>query len=159
MELIDLNNLMAVLEEYGNEVRNLYQDKLIQNDRIATGELLNNVESQVVVNGQTYEVQLTHLQEYWKYIENGTKPHFPPMDKILEWIMVKPVLPRPNDDGDLPTPRQLAYLIAREISENGTEGTHDLQDAIQEVNAKYRQRIAEALGHDMEFYIRKVIAL
>ena len=81
------------------------------------------------------------------------------MDKILEWIMVKPVLPRPNDDGDLPTPRQLAYLIAREISENGTEGTHDLQDAIQEVNAKYRQRIAEALGHDMEFYIRKVIAL
>ena len=154
---MEYTNTIKVLNEFADYLINNYKTELASQGW-SGGKLYNSVKKVSVVVGDVSTVTLS-LEDYWKYIENGTKPHFPPMDKILEWIMVKPVLPRPNDDGDLPTPRQLAYLIAREISENGTEGTHDLQDAIQEVNAKYRQRIAEALGHDMEFYIRKVIAL
>ena len=39
-ELLNTENLQAVLMEYGVAVRNLYQDRLILHDRIATGDLL-----------------------------------------------------------------------------------------------------------------------
>ena len=47
MELVNLDNLAAVLDEFAVEVRNLYQDKLILHDRIASGDLLNSVECNV----------------------------------------------------------------------------------------------------------------
>lgn len=89
MELVTLDNLKAVLEEYGQAVRNLYQDNLILHDRIASGDLLNSVEFRVVEGDHTYEVQLT-LAEYWKFVEYDTKPHWPPVAALLEWIRVKP---------------------------------------------------------------------
>lgn len=156
MELINLNNVMAVLEEYGQEVRNEYQDNLIKSGRIATGDLLNSVEYRVETNGQVYEVKLT-LEDYWKYVEDGTRPHWPPMDKILEWITAKPVIPRPDDRGIKPTPRQLAYLIGRKISEVGTEGSDDLQRAIDTINAKYRDKLVYALSQDMEVIMKVIV--
>lgn len=156
MELINLENVMQTLQDYAQEVRNLYQDNLIRSDRVASGKLLNSVEYQVVQNGQAYLVQL-RLEDYWRYIEEGTRPHFPPMDKILEWIMVKPVLPRPNAEGDLPTPKQLAFLIARNISRHGTKGTHDLQSAIDDVNVMYRDKLVIALHKDMEVLMKVMV--
>ena len=155
-ELINLDNVMAVLEDYAIAVRNKYQDNLILHDRIASGGLLNSVEYRVVQDGQTFEVQLT-LQDYWKYIEDGTRPHFPPLDRILEWIRVKPVIPRPDDKGRIPTPQQLAYLIGRKISRVGTEGTHDLKDAIEVINARYRDKIVYAIGQDTQVLTKVIL--
>lgn len=155
MELINFDNLMAVLEEYAQAVRNLYQDNLIRNDRIATGDLLNSIDYQVQFNGVAYEVQLK-LEDYWKYVEEDTKPHWPPVNKILEWISAKPVIPRERDRKKPPTPKQLAYLIGRKISRVGTEGSHDLKDAIEVINARYRDKIVYAIGQDTQV-IAKVI--
>ena len=149
MELISFDNLRQTLEEYGQEVRNLYQDKLITNGRIASGDLLNSVEFEVEGDGQRWEGSLT-LAKYWKYVENDTRPHWPPVNKILEWIRVKPVLPRPDKNGKLPTPEGLAFLIARKISRAGTKGTHDLEESIEEINAKYRDKIVMAIAKDGE---------
>lgn len=41
MDLLRFNALEKVLYDYAVEVRNLYQDNLIQSDRIASGDLLN----------------------------------------------------------------------------------------------------------------------
>ena len=61
--------------------------------------------------------------DYWKWAEYGRKPgKFPPIEKIKEWIKVKPILPRPTD-GKLPTENQLAFLIARKIATKGTKGS------------------------------------
>ena len=156
MELINLSNVLAVLEQYAQDVRNSYQDRLIQDDKVASGDLLNSVEYQVVQNGMVYEVQL-RLQDYWKYVEYGTKPHFPPVDKILEWIKVKPVLPRPNDKGDLPTPQQLAYAIATNISKHGTEGTEDLEETLLDINQRYKEKLVIALHQDMDNIMKVVV--
>ena len=156
MELINLNNVMAVLEEYGQAVRNLYQDNLIRSDRIASGDLLNSVDYMVEVNGQAYEVKL-RLEDYWKWVEDDTRPHWPPMNKILEWIKAKPVIPRPDANGIKPTQRQLAYLIGRKISEVGTEGSHDLQSAIDTINAQYKDKLVYALSQDMEVIMKVIV--
>lgn len=155
-ELIELNELTLVLQEYAQEVRNTYQDNLIRSDRIASGDLLNSVEFNVEKNGNVYEVSL-QLQDYWKYIEKGTRPHWPPVSKILQWIQVKPILPRPGKNGQIPTPQQLAYLISRKIAKNGTKGSADLERAKSSVMDTYRARIEIALGHDLESYIAKVL--
>lgn len=153
MELLNFENLRKVLEEYGQEVRNLYQDKLILHDRVASGELLNSVEFVVEGNGQRWEVSL-NVAKYWKYVENDTRPHWPPVNKILEWIRVKPVLPRPDKNGKLPTPEGLAFLIARKISRVGTKGTHDLEGSIEEINERYREKIVYAIAKDGETLYR-----
>lgn len=156
MELINFDNLRQTLEEYAQEVRNLYQDKLIENDRIASGKLLNSVEYRVDFNNNIYSVNL-QLQKYWKYIEFGTSPHFPPVNKILEWVKIKPVLPRPDKNGKIPTPKQLAFLIARKISKVGTKGTNDLDEAIKEINLKYQDKLVYALQLDTARIMKVIV--
>lgn len=155
-ELLNTENLQAVLMEYGVAVRNLYQDRLILHDRIATGDLLNSVEVHVDYDGQAYEVKLD-LASYWRYVEMDTEPHWPPPSAILKWIMAKPVLPRPLKNGKLPTPQQLAYLIGRKIAVFGTKGIPDLTDSVEDMNKAFQERIAAALAQDVGSYIRKLV--
>lgn len=155
--LISFSNLEAVLLEYGKEVRNLYQLNLVHSDRIASGELLNSCEFELQVNGSSYSVVL-EMAEYWKYVENGRNAgKFPPTNKILEWIMVKPVIPRPDKNGKLPTPKQLAYLIGRKIANEGYEGTNDLKRASDSIYKKYQSKIVAALSKDLGGYLEKFV--
>ena len=156
MELINLEHVRGVQEEYAQAVRNLYQDNLIRSDRIASGDLLNSVEYRVIQDGAEYEVQLS-LAEYWKYVEYDTKPHWPPVSAIREWIRVKPVLPRPDAHGRIPTPQSLAYLIGRKISREGTEGSHDLERAIDAVNREYRDKLVIALSQDTDTLMKVIV--
>lgn len=167
MELINLENVMQTLQEYAQEVRNLYQDNLIKKDKIASGDLLNSVEYQIIRNGQTYLVQL-RLADYWKYVERGVRgkenpgspydnPGWKAYPFILKWIDVKPVLPRPLENGDLPTQRQLAAMITHSIEEKGIKATNALGDAIQEVNQRYKDKLVIALHKDMEVLMKVLV--
>lgn len=167
MELINLNNVRGVLEEYAQEVRNVYQDNLIRKDRIASGKLLNSVEYQVNFNGVDYEVQL-RLEDYWKYLEYGiqgskntTSPFSNPGWKaypfILEWVQVKPVIPRPDANGRIPKPKSLAFLIARARKEKGSKPGNELNDALAVVNQKYKDKLVIALHQDMEVLMKVVV--
>lgn len=167
MELLNFDNLMATLEEYAQEVRNTYQDRLINNDRIASGALLNSVEYGVTYNGIEYEVTLT-LEKYWKYIEYGVQggdnpnspfknPGWGAFPHILEWIKIKPVLPRPNKDGIKPSQRSLAYLITRAIVKNGTQPGKEMQSALFEVNQRYKEKIVISLHKDLDVIMKVMV--
>lgn len=156
-ELFDPTALVDILRELGENVREGYVNKLIRNGRPTTeNTLASTVTSQVEVNGTTYSVVL-NLQEYWKYVEEGTRPHWPPPSAILHWIEVKPVIPRPDEKGRIPTPKQLAYLIGRKIAREGTKGTHDLRETTDTLLGYYEDRIKEALETDCLRYIEKVM--
>lgn len=156
-ELFDPTALVDILRELGENVREGYVNKLIRNGRPTTeNTLASTVTSTVEVNGTTYSVVL-NLQEYWKYVEEGTRPHWPPPSAILHWIEVKPVIPRPDEKGRIPTPKQLAYLIGRKIAREGTKGTHDLKETTDTLLGYYENRIKEALETDCLRYIEKVM--
>lgn len=163
-ELIDFAELRQVLQDLANDIRDNYKEHLQWNDRwtekgVPSGysqRLIDSVKTQVVVGDRAWEVTMT-LNDYWKYVESDTKPHFPPVSKILEWIRIKPVIPRPGRDGRIPSQQSLAFLIGRSISEHGTKGSHDLQAVKDGVIPWYKEKIAIALGHDMEHYIRKLV--
>lgn len=143
-------NLYNTLQEYAQELRNRYQDALINEDKIATGELLNSVEY-ILESGDTSISVSLKLKDYWKYVENGRQPgKFPPIDKIREWVSVKPVLPHPDKNGKLPTEQQLTYLIARKIANEGIEPTNALKNTQSQINAEFEARISEAITQDIQ---------
>lgn len=149
-KLIDLPHVQAVMEEMAIAIRNEYQDNLIRNDRIASGDLLNNIEYEVTRGDFTYTIYVK-MKDYWYFVENGRKAgKWPPIDNILNWIRVKPVLPRPNAEGKLPTPQQLAFLIARKIGEEGTQGTQDLRKATDTIWDTFEDRLYEAIDEDVD---------
>ena len=128
---MNFDTLDEALDSLMNEFQYAYASKLIDTNHTATGNLALNQKHYFVFDGRYYRIYL-QLEDYWKYLEYGTKPHFPPVEKIAEWIRIKPVLPRPNAKGKLPTQKQLAFMIARSISVKGTQPTHTLQQTIDE---------------------------
>ena len=142
--LLDTTELEAALRELGEDVRQGYIEQLLQHDRKATGTLIDSVQAHVKVQDTVYEVTLT-LADYWKYVEDGTKPHWPPRSAILKWIKAKPVIPRPDKNGRIPSQESLAYLISRKIAREGTEGSHDLQKTKDTILPFWEQRLREVL--------------
>jgi len=155
-ELFYPSAVLQVLQELADAVREKYKSNLQLHDRIASGDLLRSVQSEIEVDGTTYTVWL-NLADYWQYVENDTKPHWPPKDAIDKWIFIKPVIPRPDANGRIPTPEQLSFLIRRKIAEKGTKGTHDLQLAEDEVLKAYEDRLLEALERDTLEYIERLM--
>lgn len=162
--IIEWTETYRVLEEYAIRLRNLYQDKLIKGDKIATGDLMNNVEYIIEKDSRSVSVSL-QLEDYWKYVEDGRPAgKYPPIDKILDWIRVKPIVPDERS-GRLPTENQLAFLIARAIAgkspnqenlrnpEGGIEGTHYLQESQEEVLVEFEDKLSEAVGRDVDRYM------
>ena len=165
-ELLNLDNLRSVLEGYGEAVSEQYKQNLAR-DRRPTGAdtLRNSIKTHVEVEGHAYVVEMD-LKDYWKWIEHGTKGRqtgnpsrkFPPVSAILNWIQVKPVIPRPMDGKKAPKPESLAFLIGRKIREFGTEGRTSLGDAKETTWNEWRPRIEEALRNDMYDYISKMMS-
>lgn len=105
-----------------------YKQSLKDNNHIASGNLYNTAKYKCSFDGKWFEVSFI-LDSTWRYLEDGTKPHFPPIEAIEKWITVKHIIPTTNS-GRVPTTRQTAYLIARGISKNGTKPTKLLQKTI-----------------------------
>lgn len=140
-------NLKKALEDYMNEISRVYKGKLTADGHKATGKLIGSVKANVKIGATEYSGEL-RLEDYWKYIEYGTKPHWPPQKALLQWIKAKPVLPRAIN-GITPSEKSLAYLIGRKISQVGTKGGGELGQTVDEINAKFRPIIESALSLDL----------
>lgn len=151
-----LQNFLVTLDEYAREAKELYKRKLTEKDINASYTLLNSVETTVKRNDDVFTVSIS-LEDYWYYVENGRKPgRFPPIDKILEWIKVKPVIPYTDSRGRLPTEEQLAFLIARKIANEGTEGRKVLFETVDELNKHYLPLLQKALDEDFDRFCYEI---
>lgn len=149
-ELIKFSHLEQVLKEYGQAVEDMYRDRLKKDDKVASGELIDNLRYIYQHEGYKWEISL-YLKDYWYYVEHGRQPgKFPPVDKILDWIDIKPILPYPDKNGKLPTPNQLAYLVGRKIATEGIEAGNQLQETLDELNDRYMLKIEYALTEDLD---------
>lgn len=151
-----LGEFLATLDEYAEKAEELYKRKLTDKEINASYKLLNSVETTVKRNDDEFVVTI-NLEDYWIYVENGRKPgRFPPIDKILEWIRIKPITPYSDSRGRLPTEEQLAFLIARKIAEQGTEGRKVLYETVEELNRYYLPLLQKALDNDFARFSYKI---
>lgn len=156
--LISFDRLADVLDKYGAAVCEEYRKELAARGKNAAGALSSSVRYIVKRETATYAVDLS-LADYWKYVEHGRGPgKFPPPDKILEWVRIKPVIPRPMENGKLPTDKQLAYLIGRKIARDGIEPTPALYTASGSVYEAFLALIGEAINADLASAVDGVLA-
>ena len=149
------DTLISTLQEYASALAQGYKDRLITDDKVASHQLINSISTEIKVGSDSFLV-IFNVVDYFKYVENGRKPgKFPPVDKILSWIRVKPVIPRPIN-GKLPTEQQLAFLIGRKIATEGIEAGHQLKDTVETINALYIPKLEAALQEDFDAYAIKV---
>lgn len=153
-------HLKAVLERYAIDVKDKYQQNLASDNATASGVLINSVKYILDFRENMFEVSLS-LADYWKYVEYGRKAggKFPPPSAIRKWIEVKPILPRPMKNGNLPTLNQLTYLISRKIAEKGIRPRGILEKSLEEINREYEEKISEALTQDLSDEMDEVFAL
>lgn len=159
-QLISFEHTERALHEYGERVAAAYREKMRghQHFTLSPETLINRVKVIVEKDGTSISVALL-LADYWKYVEWGTRPHWPPKGALLPWIEAKPILPHPDDKGRIPTPQQLDYLLRRKISQEGTEGTHDLAESVEEINARYLDYIADAVAQDIDAFTTAQVQL
>lgn len=149
-------NVEEVLGRLAEDLRENYKSALLQSDRVASRKLYQSVRTQVVFGLNSWDVQMS-LEDYWKCVENDTLPHWPPRNKILRWILIKPVIPRPDARGKIPTPQQLSYLISRKIARFGTEGSHDLERTVEGMLPQYMEELSQALQKDATAYVHNLM--
>ena len=153
-----LSEFLATLDEYAEKAKELYKRKLTDKGINASYKLLNSVETVVRRNDDEFTVTI-NLEDYWYYVENGRKAgRFPPVSKILDWIRIKPVIPYSDSRGRLPTEEQLAFLIARKISEQGTEPKNVLAETITELNNYYLPKLQQALDRDFNRFSYEIVS-
>lgn len=142
-------NLEEALKRYGQAASDLSRIEMQKRGKNATFDLSNSIDFNVEKNGTAYTVSL-NLLYYWKYIEYGRKPgKFPPIDKIREWVEVKPLIPRPMENGKLPTVNQLAFLIGRKIKQEGIAPEPILHDTGMKLYSDYLPLIRAAFKRDV----------
>lgn len=154
---MDFKNTLRVLNDFGELLVEEYKDRLILNDVNASDTLHNSVKLlPIKVTNNYFEVQLS-LEDYWKYVEKGRLPgKWPPISAIEKWIEIKPVLPRPMDNGKLPTTQQLAFFISSKIGLKGIKPRPLLQQSVEEVWRVMKEFLEEALAKDVENEISMV---
>lgn len=153
-----LSEFLATLDEYAERAKELYKRKLTDKGINASYKLLNSVKTTVKRNDDEFIVSI-NLEDYWIFVENGRCPgRFPPIDKILEWIRVKPIRPYSDSRGRLPTEEQLAFLISRKIAEQGTEGRKVLYETVEELNNYYLPKLQQALDNDFNRFSYEIIS-
>ena len=97
---IEWVRLERVLNQYGQYLINEMRKEMRKNKSNASYALNDSFEYKVFIKdreGSTrYWVEVTML-DYWKYVDEGRQPRkrMPPVEKIAEWIRVKPVKIKP----------------------------------------------------------------
>lgn len=118
----------------------------------ASGNLVDSANVTVDYDGRYFNIYF-EIQDYWKYVENGTQPHFPPVSAIEEWIRVKQLVPQAIN-GRVPSTKGLAYMIARKISREGTQGNQALNSVLDSSDAII-DKMVEFITDQMEKEIDK----
>lgn len=149
-----LNN---VLMEFADRFIELARNDLETNGTNASWNLFNSMTPIVDIEDNHYSVKI-ELADYWKYVENGRLPgKFPPLNRIKEWIEIKPVIPYMDKNGRLPTTDQLAFLIGRKIAEEGTEPQKFFEKNKRVAVSEFKDSINEAIDADVRDYIEQLV--
>lgn len=138
------------IERLVSKLVDLCREELRQYD--ATGSL-SNFTYHINLNGSYFEL-IFSLQDYYYYVEYGRRAgKQPPIEAIEEWIRVKPIIPYAVN-GKVPDTRQLAFLIARKIGREGTEGKKPLTNAMYSDTAEnIIQEIKQAFANQVNDYL------
>ena len=140
--------------EVCNQIADIYRKKMDAADYNKQGELYN-FKWTTEWKDNLFEVYF-ELPSYFPFAEYGRRPgKMPPVNKILQWIEFKHLVPRSNN-GRVPTTRQLAFAISKHIALHGTEGKHLFEKTLDDPNLdNLADKLVELITAEFEKEIEK----
>lgn len=157
MEDIKWTRLTEVLNEFADAFIQNARNNLEANQSNASYNLYNSFEKVIEVGEDYFKVSIS-LADYWQYLERGRGPgKFPPVDKIKEWIEVKPINPTPLSNGKTPSVEQLSFLIGRKIANEGTEAHPFFEPAKEQTIREFEDKINQAIEEDVSNFILELV--
>lgn len=112
---ITWKNLEYILYRYGEYLVGRIRDILRDDNSNASFNLSDTIGFSIGIEDGRYWVDV-EMQDYWKYVDKGRPAgKQPPLEKIAEWIRVKPIQPQPYTY--TPSVKSLAFLIQRSIKQ------------------------------------------
>jgi len=159
MENIKWTHLEEVLNAFADEVITKAKENLDNNGSNASKNLYNTLgaEREIEITDDHFSVKIG-IEDYAWYLENGRGPgKFPPVDKIKEWIEVKPINPTPLSNGKTPSVEQLSFLISRKIANEGTEGQPFFEPAKEQTIREFEDKINQAVEEDVSNFILELV--
>ena len=147
---LSFTNLQIALNSFIEDFINTYKGLLIRDNKKASGNLISSLKLVSIEFTNNKLAASISLAAYWKYVEYGRRPgKFPPINNILNWIKIKPVIPRPMNGLKPPTEPQLAFLIARKIARDGIKAGNQFTEALKLTWTKWEQTISDAISKDL----------
>lgn len=146
----DFKNLQATLAQFIQDLIQTYKSLLIRDDKKATGNLIKSIRPLDIEYSNNQMTLSISLASYWKYVEYGRRPgKFPPINSILNWIKIKPVIPCPINGLKAPSEKQLAFLISRKIAREGIKPGNQFTEALKLSWTKWEKTISDAISKDL----------
>jgi len=136
--------LASANRETADEIRDEARANITHIDAFDTGELFESVEVHESPKGM--QVVVFSSAKHAPFIEFGTAPHFPPLDKIRAWCARKGI------------PESAAYPIARAISERGTPERPWLYPAYKWGMARHVARIRRFVVAELSARLNRSLA-
>lgn len=157
---LNFTNLQIALNSFIEDFINTYKGLLIRDNKKASGNLISSLKPvSIEFTNNKYQCSI-QIAEYWKYVEYGRRPgKFPPINNILNWIKIKPVIPRPMNGLKPPTEPQLAFLIARKIARDGIKAGNQFKEALDMTWNRHYNDISNAISEDLNQAIDLVTLL
>ena len=142
------------ITEICNQIAAIYRKKMDGADYNKQGELYN-FKWTTEWKDNLFEVYF-ELPSYFPFAEYGRRPgKMPPVNKILQWIEFKHLVPRSNN-GRVPTTKQMAFAISKHIALHGTEGKHLFEKTLDDPNLdNLADKLVELITAEFEKEIEK----
>ena len=140
-----MNYTEQLLDQFLNELVATYKQLLIDDGKVASGNLVNSIHANSVSETQDgYDLSISAV-DYAKYVEDGRKPgKFPPPPAIQSWVKIK--FPSENAIKQ----NQIAFLIGRKIARFGIPPGNYLDQAVNQVFPKYNVLLNDAIEKDLQ---------
>lgn len=148
---LNYTSLISSLSGFINDFMNTYKSLLVRDGKKASGNLINSIRNVDIAFNNGEIVGEISLASYWKYVEYGRRPgKFPPLQNILDWVKIKPVIPRPVNGLKAPSEKQLAFLISRKIAKDGIKAGNQLQEALEITWSKWENTLSQSITEDIQ---------
>ena len=150
---MDFENTAKTIQRYAERFIEVYRGRL-EDFGYTDGKLYKTLDYSISNEGIDWLVTI-HLEEYWKYIEDGRRAgaKMPPVEAIKKWIEYKKILPRPiqlkSGKTVLPSVEQLAFVIARSIGKNGIEARPIARETVDQLNNEFIGDIKASIQRDI----------
>ena len=161
---LEFKTLEAEMWAYGRQVQSRYRAALAQKGINASSKLSSTAEPVVKHKGSEYTLYM-RLQDYWKYVEYGTRElagrpmgRFAPLSPFIAWVRAKGI---PLNGKKI---NSVAYAIAYKISRgipsrgirSGTIPKEVLKSATDDAD-EAQARMEAAAGRDIEAWLTQLM--